>query len=96
MADKFWTHDRLAELRERWERGDPSADVATHFGKSVRAVHSATSRYGIRHNKIDRNIKRTRDAKRALILEWLGAESGQINLVEALMCSAVRKPRDKC
>lgn len=89
MADKFWTHDRLAELRERWERGDPSADVATYFGKTVASVRTASQRQCFEHGRTKR------EAKRSFILDQLGTERDQ-TWIEGLMYSTVRRPKEKC
>lgn len=89
MADKFWTHDRLAELRERWERGDPSADVAAYFGKTVASVRVASQRQGFEHGRTKR------EARRAFILHQLGTERDQ-TWIEGLTYSTVRKPKEKC
>jgi hypothetical protein len=43
-----WTDAKVAELRERYERGESFKDMADYFGVSMKSIWGATVRHKIR------------------------------------------------
>ena len=43
-----WTDGKVAELRDRYERGESFKDMAVYFGVSVKSIWGATVRHKIR------------------------------------------------